>query len=86
MNSATRGDGPKNWDADTVRWNLKGRRDPITMRLNNGMLTHVFGTGPAAGEPDAEFTLDEASLRAILLGVAMADRLAGSIGIADTPS
>ncbi|NUP51141.1 MAG: MBL fold metallo-hydrolase [Catenulispora sp.] len=68
---AIRVDGPKSWDADiTVRWNLKGRNDPITMRLHNGTLTHVFGTGPAANAPDAEFTLDEASLRGILAGAA----------------
>ncbi|NUR30828.1 MAG: MBL fold metallo-hydrolase [Catenulispora sp.] len=68
---AIRVDGPKSWDTDiTVRWNLKGHSDPVTMKLHNGVLTHVFGTDPAARRPDAEFTLDEAALRSILLGVA----------------
>ena len=39
-----------------------------TMRLRNGVLTHVTGTGPAAAGPDVEITLTEADLRALLLG------------------
>jgi alkyl sulfatase BDS1-like metallo-beta-lactamase superfamily hydrolase len=64
---AIRVDGPRSWDADiTVRWQLPDAA-PITMRLHNGVLTHVTGTGPAAAAPDVELTLDEAALRAILL-------------------
>jgi alkyl sulfatase BDS1-like metallo-beta-lactamase superfamily hydrolase len=65
---AIRVDGPRSWDADiTVRWNLMGGKS-MTMRLRNGVLTHVTGTGPAAGDPDVEITLAEADLRAVLLG------------------
>ncbi|WP_079139058.1 alkyl/aryl-sulfatase [Actinacidiphila rubida] len=65
---AIRVDGPRSWDADiAVRWNVEGR-DPVTLHLRNGVLTHGPGTGPAAPEPDAEFTLDEPTLRALLLG------------------
>ncbi|MGW8778027.1 alkyl/aryl-sulfatase [Streptomyces sp. NPDC055796] len=66
---AIRVDGPRSWDADvTVRWRLTDGRDPSTLRLKNGVLTHVRGLGPAAGEPDVEITLDEPALRALLLG------------------
>lgn len=67
---AIRVDGPRSWDADIcVRWSVKDR-EPVTMRLRNGVLTHVTGIGPAAGEPDVEVTLDEDALRAVLLGEA----------------
>ncbi|KOU29208.1 alkyl sulfatase [Streptomyces sp. WM6372] len=75
---AIRVDGPRSWDADvTVRWRLTDGHEPSTLRLKNGVLTHVRGLGPAAGEPDVEIALDEASLRALLLGrAALADLLA----------
>ncbi|MEV5200420.1 alkyl sulfatase dimerization domain-containing protein [Streptomyces sp. NPDC053720] len=64
---AIRVDGPRSWDADIcVRWNVRDRQ-PVTMRLRNGVLTHVTGIGPAACEPDVEVTLDEDALRALLL-------------------
>lgn len=45
---AIRVDGPRSWDADIcVRWSVKDR-EPVTMRLRNGVLTHVTGIGPAA--------------------------------------
>ncbi|MFE9841602.1 alkyl/aryl-sulfatase [Streptomyces goshikiensis] len=66
---AIRVDGPRSWDADiTVRWRLPDGREPSTLRLRNGVLTHIRGLGPAVGEPDVEITLDEPSLRGILLG------------------
>ncbi|MFJ5022128.1 alkyl/aryl-sulfatase [Streptomyces goshikiensis] len=69
---AIRVDGPRSWDADiTVRWRFPDGREPSTLRLRNGVLTHVRGLGPAVGEPDVEITLDEASLRGILLGQAV---------------
>ncbi|MFJ3777168.1 alkyl/aryl-sulfatase [Streptomyces sp. NPDC090075] len=65
---AIRVDGPRSWDADiTVRWNVKDGT-PVTMRLRNGVLTHVTGTGTAAPAPDVEFTLTETDLRAVVLG------------------
>ncbi|MFE6287966.1 alkyl/aryl-sulfatase [Streptomyces sp. NPDC057877] len=65
---AIRVDGPRAWDADiAVRFLLPGG-ERITLRLCNGVLTHVLGSGPAAAEPDAEITLTEADLRAVLLG------------------
>ncbi|MFB6507075.1 MULTISPECIES: alkyl/aryl-sulfatase [unclassified Streptomyces] len=65
---AVRVDGPGSWDADIcVRWRPKGG-DPVTLRLRNGVLTHVTGDGPAAFEPDVEVTLGEDDLRAVLLG------------------
>lgn len=65
---AIRIDGPRAWDADiTVRWNIDGR-DPVTLHLHNGVLTHVTGSGPAVGDPDLTVTLDETTLRAVLLG------------------
>ncbi|MER5570225.1 alkyl sulfatase dimerization domain-containing protein [Streptomyces goshikiensis] len=69
---AIRVDGPRSWDADiTVRWRFPDGREPSTLRLRNGVLTHVRGLGRAVGEPDVEITLDEASLRGILLGQAV---------------
>ncbi|MFD9473472.1 alkyl/aryl-sulfatase [Streptomyces goshikiensis] len=69
---AIRVDGPRSWDADiTVRWRFPDGREPSTLRLRNGVLTHVRGLGPAVGEPDVEITLDEPSLRGILLGQAV---------------
>ncbi|KPI03493.1 Sterol-binding domain protein [Actinobacteria bacterium OV450] len=66
---AIRVDGPRSWDADvTVRWHLPDGGGPRTLRLKNGVLTHVRGAGPAAGEPDVEITLDEPALRSLLLG------------------
>ncbi|MFJ5637313.1 alkyl/aryl-sulfatase [Streptomyces goshikiensis] len=66
---AIRVDGPRSWDADiTVRWRFPDGREPSTLRLRNGVLTHIRGLGPAVGEPDVEITLDEPSLRGILLG------------------
>ncbi|AXK35665.1 MBL fold metallo-hydrolase [Streptomyces armeniacus] len=80
---AIRVDGPRSWDADImVRWHIRGgeRRpgrgpDTVTVRLRNGVLTHVAGGGDAAGDgdavggaPDVEVTLDEPDLRAVLLG------------------
>lgn len=75
---AIRVDGPRSWDADvTVRWHLGDGRGPSTLRLKNGVLTHVRGLGPAAGEPDVEITLDEPALRGLLLGrAALADLVA----------
>ncbi|MBZ4018500.1 alkyl/aryl-sulfatase [Streptomyces purpurogeneiscleroticus] len=74
---AIRVDGPRSWDADiTVRWNLKDG-PPLTLRLRNGVLTHVTGRSPAAAEPDVDITLDEAVLRAVLLGVTGPDELTG---------
>ncbi|WP_235876491.1 alkyl sulfatase C-terminal domain-containing protein [Saccharopolyspora terrae] len=73
---ATRVDGPKCWDADiTIRWNVDGGRTH-TQRLRNGVLVHIRGTGPAAGQPDAEVTLEEQDLRKVLLGTTTTDDLA----------
>lgn len=67
---AIRVDGPGCWGADiTVRLHIGDERDPSTLRLRNGVLTHVVGLGPAAAEADVEITVDdEAALRALLLG------------------
>ncbi|MDR3036357.1 MAG: MBL fold metallo-hydrolase [Kitasatospora sp.] len=68
---AIRIDGPGSWHASlTIRWNLRDQADPITLRLHNGVLTHFAGDGPAVHAPDATITLDEAHLRAVLLGAA----------------
>ncbi|MER6987599.1 alkyl sulfatase dimerization domain-containing protein [Saccharopolyspora hirsuta] len=65
---AIRVDGPRCWDAEiTVRWNVRDG-EPHTQLLRNGVLTHVVGSGPAAGSPDVEVALDEADLRGVLLG------------------
>ncbi|MFJ9539807.1 alkyl/aryl-sulfatase [Streptomyces sp. NPDC101225] len=65
---AIRVDGPRSWDADiAVRWNIT-KGDTVTLRLRNGVLTHVRGTGPAVADPDVEITLAETDLRDLLLG------------------
>ncbi|MFC9282853.1 alkyl/aryl-sulfatase [Streptomyces collinus] len=65
---AIRVDGPRSWDADiTVRWDILGGR-PVTMRLRNGVLTHVTGTMSGAPDADVTVTLAEADLRGVLLG------------------
>ncbi|WP_103533061.1 alkyl/aryl-sulfatase [Streptomyces sp. SM11] len=65
---AIRVDGPGSWDADiTVRWKLS-EGEPLTLRLRNGVLTHVRGTGPAAAAPDVEILVTELEMRAVLLG------------------
>ncbi|MEU7564011.1 alkyl/aryl-sulfatase [Streptomyces eurythermus] len=81
---AIRVDGPRGWDADiTVRWNVTGG-EPVTQRLRNGVLTHVTGASPDAGEPDTEITLTECDLRAVLLGTLTPDELAGRDGVTVT--
>ncbi|MEU9337870.1 alkyl sulfatase dimerization domain-containing protein [Streptomyces sp. NPDC048290] len=77
---AIRVDGPGSQDADlTIRWHLTDADpdgDTLTLRLRNGVLVHVAHPADAAptGTPDAEFTLTEAELRAVLTGaVAPAD-------------
>ncbi|ALV30888.1 alkyl sulfatase dimerization domain-containing protein [Streptomyces sp. CdTB01] len=65
---AIRVDGPRSWDADIiVRWHID-QGETVTVRLRNGVLTHVTGAGPAAVPPHVEITLPEADLRALLLG------------------
>ncbi|SHM06236.1 alkyl/aryl-sulfatase [Actinacidiphila paucisporea] len=67
---AIRVDGPRCWDADlTIRFSLRDA-DPVAVRLHNGVLVHTTGTTPEATDPDADITLDEADLRAVLLGTA----------------
>ncbi|MEU0742332.1 alkyl sulfatase dimerization domain-containing protein [Streptomyces sp. NPDC006134] len=81
---AIRVDGPRAWDADIcVRWNIH-HQDPVTLRLRNGVLTHVTGTGPAVGDPDVEIALDEATLRAVLLGSLAPADLADRPGVTVT--
>ncbi|MEV1027016.1 alkyl sulfatase dimerization domain-containing protein [Streptomyces sp. NPDC050264] len=78
---AIRVDGPAGWDADiTVRWVLTSG-DVHTMRLRNGVLTHVEGAGSASVAPDAEITLDEPTLRTVLLGVLPPVSLAEQAGV-----
>ncbi|MFF0887120.1 alkyl/aryl-sulfatase [Streptomyces sp. NPDC003456] len=78
---AIRVDGPRSWDADiTVRWVLTDG-DPVTLRLRNGVLTHVIGRRAAAVEPDVEITLAESDLRALLLGAVPLAHLAASRAI-----
>ncbi|MEU8508553.1 alkyl sulfatase dimerization domain-containing protein [Streptomyces brevispora] len=65
---AIRVDGPRCWDADlTIRFNPRDA-DPVTVRLRNGVLVHTTGTTPAAAAPGLDITLEEADLRALLLG------------------
>ncbi|MFD7736601.1 alkyl sulfatase C-terminal domain-containing protein, partial [Kitasatospora phosalacinea] len=81
---AIRIDGPNSWDASlAIRWNLRDHDGPITLRLHNGVLTHVAGEGPAVAVPDVTVTLDEADLRAVLLGAADLEELAAD-GRAET--
>ncbi|GAA2070086.1 alkyl sulfatase dimerization domain-containing protein [Streptomyces albiaxialis] len=78
---AVRVDGPRSWHADlTVRWNLPDG-EPLTLRLFNGVLTHLTGTGPAVAPPDVEITGGEADLRAVLLGTLPPEDLAGRAGV-----
>ncbi|MFR9798151.1 alkyl/aryl-sulfatase [Streptomyces sp. MS06] len=78
---AIRVDGPRSWDADiAVRWNLTDGA-PVTMRLCNGVLTHVTGDHAAAPEPDVEVRLAEAELRGVLLGVTAPADLASRPGV-----
>lgn len=78
---AIRVDGPRSWDADiTVRWKLSDG-EPLTLRLRNGVLTHVMGTGRAAATPDVEICLTEAEVRAVLLGVVAPADLAARPGV-----
>ncbi|MGW6916919.1 alkyl/aryl-sulfatase [Kitasatospora sp. NPDC054939] len=74
---AIRIDGPTCWDADlSVRWNLRDG-GAYTWRLHNGLLTHGTADGPDSADPGVQITLDEADLRALLLGtLAPADLLA----------
>ncbi|MEV6974409.1 alkyl sulfatase dimerization domain-containing protein [Kitasatospora sp. NPDC093806] len=74
---AIRIDGPGSWDADlTVRWDLRGVERPVTLRLHNGVLTHIEGAGPAVAPPGVTVAIDEADLRAVLLGAADLEKLA----------
>ena len=78
---AVRVDGPRSWHADlTVRWNLPDA-EPLTLRLFNGVLTHLTGTGPAVAPPDVEIGGGEADLRAVLLGTLPPAELAGREGV-----
>ncbi|MFG3254864.1 alkyl/aryl-sulfatase [Streptomyces sp. NPDC048172] len=78
---AVRVDGPRSWHADlTVRWNLPDG-EPLTLRLFNGVLTHLTGTGPAVAPPDVEITGGEADLRAVLLGALPPVGLAAREGV-----
>ncbi|MEU9394615.1 alkyl sulfatase dimerization domain-containing protein [Streptomyces sp. NPDC048324] len=97
---AIRVNGPRSWDADIiVRWHID-QGETVTMRLRNGVLTHVTGAGPAAAAPHVEITLTEADLRALLLGALSpadlaakdsveitgdAGRLSELLGYLDTP-
>ncbi|WP_333754860.1 alkyl/aryl-sulfatase [Streptomyces sp. IBSBF 3352] len=75
---AIRVDGPRSWDADiTVRWVLTDG-EPVTLRLRNGVLTHVIGRRATAAEPDVEITLAESDLRAVLFGAVALEDLAAS--------
>ncbi|MEW2128363.1 alkyl sulfatase dimerization domain-containing protein [Streptomyces sp. NPDC007259] len=78
---AIRVDGPRAWDADiTVRWDIHGG-EPLTMRLRNGVLTHVVGTGPAVGEPDVTIALAESDLRDVLAGAVPPEDLDSRPGV-----
>ncbi|MFE4698031.1 alkyl/aryl-sulfatase [Streptomyces sp. NPDC056738] len=77
---AIRVDGPRAWDAViTVRWDLTDGQ-PVTQRLRNGVLTHG-PTRTAQSEPDVTYTLTEADLRAVLLGLIGPDELAERDGV-----
>ncbi|OIJ65278.1 alkyl/aryl-sulfatase [Streptomyces mangrovisoli] len=77
---AIRVDGPRAWDAViSVRWDLTDGQS-VTQRLCNGVLTH--GAPRAGAEaPDVTFTLAEADLRAVLLGLVGPDELAAQDGV-----
>ncbi|MFD5820660.1 alkyl/aryl-sulfatase [Streptomyces sp. NPDC127038] len=83
---AIRVEGPRSWDADiTVGFVVRGG-DTVTVRLRNGVLTHVTGTDPAAAgpevaEPDVGIALAEADLRALLLGTLTPAALAARDGV-----
>ncbi|MFD8733603.1 alkyl/aryl-sulfatase [Streptomyces sp. NPDC059618] len=83
---AIRVEGPRSWDADiTVGFVVRGG-DTVTVRLRNGVLTHVTGTDPAAAgpevaEPDVGIALAEADLRALLLGTLAPAALAARDGV-----
>jgi len=78
---AIRVDGPRAWDADiTVRWDIAGG-EPLTMRLRNGVLVHVTGTGPAVGDPDVTYALTEADFRDVLVGAVAPGDLAARPGV-----
>ncbi|MFE0581051.1 alkyl sulfatase C-terminal domain-containing protein [Streptomyces sp. NPDC058874] len=81
---AIRIDGPNSWDASlAIRWNINGHDEPTTLRLHNGVLTHIAGEGPAVAAPGVTITLDEADLRVVLLGTADLEKLAAD-GRAET--
>ncbi|WP_432080400.1 alkyl/aryl-sulfatase [Streptomyces sp. WAC 04229] len=85
---AIRVDGPRSWEADiTVRFRLRDG-DPAVLRLRNGVLTHVIGTGSLTAAPDVEFSLPEAALRPVLLGTTPPGELAGrpDVEITGTPA
>ncbi|WP_263101618.1 alkyl sulfatase C-terminal domain-containing protein [Kitasatospora sp. DSM 101779] len=74
---AIRIDGPRSWHADlTLRLHLGADRPPVTVRLHNGVLTHVRGPDPAAPPARLDLTPDESDLRAVLLGTQSLERLA----------
>lgn len=74
---AIRVDGPRSWDADlTIRFSPRDT-DPVILRLRNGVLVHTTGTTPEATDPDLDITLDEADLRALLLGTRQLGDLTG---------
>ncbi|MER7785243.1 alkyl sulfatase dimerization domain-containing protein [Streptomyces albidoflavus] len=84
---AIRVDGPRAWDAElAVRFRLTDG-EPFVLRLRNGVLTHDRGTPPLEVAPDAEFTLDEATLRAVLVGEVAPDVLAArdDVGVKGEP-
>ncbi|MET8829068.1 alkyl sulfatase dimerization domain-containing protein [Streptomyces sp. NPDC004610] len=83
---AIRVDGPACWDRTiTLRWNLDDGRK-ITHRLRNGVLSHTLATGGATGVPDAEISLGEADLRAVLLGTLPPPELAHRAEITGDPA
>ncbi|WP_428985955.1 alkyl sulfatase C-terminal domain-containing protein [Streptomyces pyxinicus] len=63
-----------------MRWEITGG-ERVTMRLRDGVLTHVRGSGPAAAEPDVTFALAEADLRGVLLGTLGPSDLAARDGV-----
>jgi alkyl sulfatase BDS1-like metallo-beta-lactamase superfamily hydrolase len=78
---AIRVDGPRCWDVDiTVRFGLTDG-EPVSLRLRNGVLTHVTGTGPLATDPDVEIALAERDLREVLVGAAEPAGLADREGV-----